>query len=63
METALSKIAFIPFGYLMDKYRWNIFRGKIDETNYNQKWWEMKLVTLIVLFILKKKYIIFLIYL
>ncbi len=42
METALNKIAFIPFGYLMDKYRWNIFRGVINENNYNEKWWEMK---------------------
>jgi peptidyl-dipeptidase A len=42
METALAKIAFIPFGYLMDKYRWNIFRGVINESNYNEKWWEMK---------------------
>ena len=42
METALNKIAFIPFGYLMDKYRWKVFRGEINESNYNEKWWEMK---------------------
>jgi hypothetical protein len=26
----------------MDKWRWDVFRGKINETNYNQKWWQMK---------------------
>ena len=42
MQMALNTIAFLPFGYLMDKYRWNIFRGDINESNYNEKWWEMK---------------------
>ena len=42
MDVALKKIAFLPFGYLMDKWRWDVFRGKIDEKNYNQKWWEMR---------------------
>ncbi len=42
MQMALDKIAFLPFAYLMDKYRWNIFRGIINESNYNEKWWEMR---------------------
>ena len=42
MSMALKKIAFLPFGYLMDKWRWNVFRGKINETNYNEKWWQMR---------------------
>ncbi|GAU88092.1 hypothetical protein RvY_00850-3 [Ramazzottius varieornatus] len=37
---ALEKIAFLPFGYLMDKYRYDIFNGKIKPENYNSKWWE-----------------------
>lgn len=39
MKKALEKIAFLPFGYLIDKWRWDVFSGKIDETNYNTKWW------------------------
>ena len=42
MEKALTKFVFLPFGYLMDKWRWNVFRGKINESNYNSKWWEMR---------------------
>lgn len=42
MKMALQKIAFLPFGYLIDKYRWNIFRGNITEDNYNQEWWRMR---------------------
>ena len=45
MEMALSKFVFLPFGYLVDKWRWNVFRGKINESNYNSKWWEMRLVS------------------
>jgi hypothetical protein len=26
----------------MDKWRYDVFRGKINESNYNQKWWEMR---------------------
>jgi peptidyl-dipeptidase A len=42
MLIALKKLAFLPFGYLMDKWRYDVFRGKITESNYNQKWWEMR---------------------
>jgi peptidyl-dipeptidase A len=42
MDIALKKLAFLPFGYLMDKYRWQVFRGVINSTNYNEKWWEMR---------------------
>lgn len=39
---ALKKVAFLPYGYLVDKWRFGVFRGSINETNYNQKWWEMR---------------------
>ncbi|RNA19074.1 angiotensin-converting enzyme [Brachionus plicatilis] len=42
MMVALKKIAFLPFGYLIDKWRWELFRGNINESNYNLKWWEMR---------------------
>ena len=42
MSMALDKIAFLPFGYLMDKWRWDVFEGKITPANYNTKWWELR---------------------
>ena len=39
---ALKKVVFLPFAYVMDKWRWNVFRGESNEANYNQKWWEMR---------------------
>jgi peptidyl-dipeptidase A len=43
MNMALKKIAFLPFGYLVDKWRWNVFRGNITSDKYNREWWNMKL--------------------
>ena len=42
MEMALNKVGFLSFGYVVDKWRWDVFRGKINESNYNQKWWELR---------------------
>ncbi len=42
MKKALNKLAFLPFAYVMDKWRWNVFRGIINESNYNQEWWKMR---------------------
>jgi len=39
MSMALEKIAFLPFGYLMDKYRWKVFSGEISENDLNKGWW------------------------
>ena len=42
MQMALDKIAFLPFGKLIDEWRWGVFSGKITPENYNQAWWEMR---------------------
>ncbi|HEY0840344.1 MAG TPA: M2 family metallopeptidase, partial [Vulgatibacter sp.] len=42
MKQALSKIAFLPFGKLIDQWRWDVFSGKTTPENYNQSWWELK---------------------
>jgi len=42
MRRALDKVAFLPFGLLIDKWRWDVFAGKITPANYNASWWEMK---------------------
>jgi peptidyl-dipeptidase A len=42
LRDALDKIAFFPFGLLMDKWRWGVFSGQITPANYNKAWWELR---------------------
>lgn len=42
MKTAMRKIAFLPFGYLIDQWRWKVFSGEIKPKEYNAKWWEFR---------------------
>lgn len=42
MKMALEKIAFLPFGYLIDQWRWSVFSGETTKDRYNQKWWELR---------------------
>ncbi|MHA6288566.1 M2 family metallopeptidase [Maricaulis sp. CAU 1757] len=41
-NTALDKIAFLPFAVMMDQWRWRVFRGEITPENYNEAWWELR---------------------
>ncbi len=43
LRMALDKIAFLPFGLLVDQYRWKIFSGGITPENYNRAWWDLRL--------------------
>lgn len=43
LNQALSKIAFLPFGLLVDQWRWQVFSGAITPANYNEAWWAMRL--------------------
>jgi peptidyl-dipeptidase A len=43
MYKALEKIAFLPFGLLIDKWRWQVFSGEIPPDKYNQTWWQLRL--------------------
>lgn len=44
MRMALQKVAFLPFAYVMDKYRFALFRNQITRpTELNKRWWEMRL--------------------
>ncbi len=43
MHTALEKIAFLPWGLLVDKWRWDVFSGKVKPEDYNQHWWDLRL--------------------
>lgn len=42
LNMALQKVAYLPFSYLIDKYRWDIFDGTIDFSNYNEHWWKLR---------------------
>ncbi|XP_045585497.2 LOW QUALITY PROTEIN: angiotensin-converting enzyme [Procambarus clarkii] len=42
MSMALDKITFLPFGYLMDLWRWDVFSGRISERDWNCAWWELR---------------------
>ena len=42
MKMALDKIAFLPFGRLIDQWRWKVFSGEITPQNYNASWWELR---------------------
>lgn len=42
MQMALNKIAFLPFGLLVDKWRWQVFNGEITAQDYNQGWWDLR---------------------
>jgi peptidyl-dipeptidase A len=44
MKMALEKIAFLPFGYLIDQWRWSVFSGETTPADYNNKWWELRYV-------------------
>ncbi|CAF1022627.1 unnamed protein product [Didymodactylos carnosus] len=43
MRMALQKVAFLPFAYIMDKYRFALFRNEIDVSKLNSVWWDMRL--------------------
>jgi len=41
MKVALEKIAFLPFGIKVDKWRWDVFNGSVKPEQYNQHWWDL----------------------
>lgn len=42
MQQALDKIAFLPFGLLVDKWRWQVFNGDVQPGDYNKAWWKLR---------------------
>jgi peptidyl-dipeptidase A len=43
MQMALDSIAFLPFGKLIDEWRWAVFAGEVTPADYNKAWWDMRL--------------------
>ncbi|MGQ4583098.1 M2 family metallopeptidase [Lysobacter sp. F60174L2] len=42
MRMALAKVAFLPFGLMIDRWRWGVFDGSITPDQYNTAWWDLK---------------------
>ncbi|PKI06777.1 peptidyl-dipeptidase, partial [Shewanella sp. 11B5] len=42
LKQALDKIAFMPFGLMIDQWRWQVFNGTIKPDQYNQAWWDLR---------------------
>ena len=42
LRLALDKVAFLPFGYLVDQWRWKVFSGEVGPGDYNKAWWELR---------------------
>jgi peptidyl-dipeptidase A len=42
LRMALDKVAFLPFGLLIDQWRWKVFSGEITPADYNRTWWDLK---------------------
>jgi peptidyl-dipeptidase A len=43
LNKALEKIAFLPFGLMIDQWRWKVFSGEIPPDKYNEAWWQLRL--------------------
>ena len=43
LKQAMDKVAFLPFGLLIDKWRWGVFSGAIPATGYEKGWNDLRL--------------------
>jgi peptidyl-dipeptidase A len=43
LQQALEKVAFLPFGLVIDKWRWEVFSGAVKPEQYNKAWWNLRL--------------------
>jgi peptidyl-dipeptidase A len=43
LRAALERLAFLPFGMVVDAWRWDVFSGKTPPSEYNRQWWALKL--------------------
>ena len=42
LRLALDKVAFLPFGLMVDQWRWKVFAGEIAPEAYNEGWWDLR---------------------
>ncbi|MFI5415057.1 MAG: M2 family metallopeptidase, partial [Candidatus Lutacidiplasmatales archaeon] len=43
MHKALEKVAFLPFGLMIDRWRWDVFSGTVAPDDYTGSWWRQRL--------------------
>jgi peptidyl-dipeptidase A len=41
LYTALQKVAFLPFAYKVDKWRWQVYGGQVKPADYDKAWWAL----------------------
>ena len=42
MRLAADRVAFMPFGAVVDQWRWKVFAGEIKPADYNKTWWDLR---------------------
>ena len=42
LRTALERLAFLPFGLVVDSWRWQVFNGTVTPDGYNKAWWDLR---------------------
>jgi peptidyl-dipeptidase A len=42
LHRAMDKIAFLPFGLMIDQWRWKVMDGSLKPADYNKGWWELR---------------------
>jgi peptidyl-dipeptidase A len=42
LDQALKKVAFLPFGYMVDKWRWEVYSGRVKPLDYDRSWWALR---------------------
>ncbi|MES2261523.1 MAG: M2 family metallopeptidase [Pseudomonadota bacterium] len=42
LQRALAKVAFLPFAYSVDKWRWDVYGGKVAPADYDKTWWQLR---------------------
>ena len=42
LRQALDKVAFLPFGLLVDQWRWQVFGGEVMPGQYTEAWWRLR---------------------
>lgn len=42
LRQAMDKVAFLPFGLLVDRWRWGVFDGSIQPADYNKAWTDLR---------------------
>jgi len=43
MRRAMDKVAFLPFGLMVDQWRWQVFSGELTPETYNKGWWDLRM--------------------